>query len=81
MIGGFVVSGNGSKRILVRAVGPSLVSQGLGQSEVLLDPLIEVHQGAPVIASNDNWGENTNAAEITSVNSTTGMNANEASGG
>jgi hypothetical protein len=67
MIGGFVVSGSGAKRVLVRAVGPSLTAQGIGQSEVLVDPMIEVHKGAPVIASNDNWGSNTNAAEITST--------------
>jgi hypothetical protein len=67
MIGGFVVSGSGSKRVLVRAVGPSLAALGIAQSEVLLDPMIEVHKGAPVIASNDNWGSNTNAAEITST--------------
>src|SRR5690606_31056278 len=64
MIGGFVVSGRGAKRVLIRAVGPSLTAQGLGQSEVLLDPMIEVHKGAPVIAWNDNWGDNANAAEI-----------------
>lgn len=67
MIGGFVVSGRGSKRVLVRAVGPSLAAQGLNPSEVLADPIIEVHKGAPVIASNDNWGDNANAAEITST--------------
>src|SRR5690606_19658351 len=47
--------------------GPSLTAQGLGQSEVLLDPMIEVHKGAPVIASNDNWADNANAAEITAT--------------
>ena len=66
-IGGFVISGGATKRVLVRAVGPSLTAQGLAQGEVLLDPMIEVHRGAPVIASNDNWGEAQNAAEIPTV--------------
>ena len=74
-IGGFVVAGGSAKRVLVRAVGPSLTAQGIGQSEVLLDPSIEVHKGAPVIASNDNWGDNTNAAEITSTAQAIGANA------
>lgn len=66
-IGGFVISGSASKRVLVRAVGPSLTGQGLAAGEVLLDPVIEVHQGLPVIASNNNWNENADAAEIASV--------------
>src|SRR5690606_33458300 len=65
MIGGFVVSGSTSKRVLVRAVGPSLISAGISANEVLADPIIEVHRGAPILATNDDWGTNANAAEIT----------------
>jgi hypothetical protein len=71
-IGGFVVSGNTPKRVLIRAVGPSLKNLGISLSEALLDPVVEVHRGAPVIASNDNWTENGNAAEITSVGAQVG---------
>lgn len=67
MIGGFVVSGSAPKRILIRAVGPSLVSQGLGSAEVLLDPVIEVHKGVPIIASNDNWADDGNGTDITTT--------------
>jgi hypothetical protein len=77
-IGGFVISGSASKRVLVRAVGPSLTAQGIGGSEVLLDPTIEVHDashGNSVIATNDDWGDNANAAEITSTAATIGANA------
>jgi sugar lactone lactonase YvrE len=77
-IGGFVISGNASKRVLVRAVGPSLTSQGIGAAEVLLDPMIEVHDaihGNVIIASNDNWGDASNAAEITSTAVTIGASA------
>lgn len=69
-IGGFVVSGSGKKRVLVRAVGPSLTSQGLAASEVLADPTIEVHdalRGNAIIATNDNWSVSENPAEITAV--------------
>jgi hypothetical protein len=66
-IGGFVIAGPTAKRVLIRAVGPSLTSLGLAASEVLLDPFVEVHRGEPVIASNDNWSAADNASEIASV--------------
>jgi hypothetical protein len=69
-IGGFVIGGSEPKKVLVRAVGPTLTSQGVAASEVLADPKIEVHDtlhGNAVIATNDNWGENDNPAEITQV--------------
>ena len=69
-IGGFVISGSVRKRVLVRAVGPSLTTQGIAGSEVLLDPTIAVYdatRGNTVVATNDNWGDNANAAEITAT--------------
>ena len=66
-IGGFVVGGTANKRVLVRALGPTLTASGLGQSEVLLDPTIEVYKNADVIAANDNWGSNSNAEDITAT--------------
>lgn len=69
-IGGFVISGSAAKRVLIRAVGPTLTTQGIGANEVLTNPTIEVHDathGNAVIAINDDWGDNANAAEITSV--------------
>lgn len=74
-IGGFVISGAASKRVLIRAVGPTLVKQGIGAAEVLLDPMIEVHHGDSVIATNDNWGDNANAAEITTTAAQIGASA------
>ena len=54
MIAGFIVSGDGAKRAMVRALGPSL--QQAGVSNVLADPVVEL-RGADgtLIASNDNW--------------------------
>lgn len=77
-IGGFVVSGTGTKRILIRAVGPSLTAQGIAAADVLADPAIEVHavaQNNTTIASNDNWADNPNAAEITATAATVGASA------
>jgi len=74
-IGGFVISGSSPKRVLVRGVGPSLSSQGLSASEVLADPVLELHQGSAIIATNDNWSDNANASEITSVGAQIGATA------
>lgn len=54
LIGGFIVSGSGSKKIIVRALGPSLGSSGV--SGALADPIVELHDNTgAIIASNDNW--------------------------
>ncbi|MEO6001967.1 MAG: immunoglobulin domain-containing protein [Opitutus sp.] len=74
-IGGFVVAGGAKKKVLIRAVGPSLTAQGISAAEALLDPVIEVHKGAPVIATNDDWGTNANAAEITATGTRIGAAA------
>ncbi len=54
LIGGFIVTGSGEKKILVRAIGPSLAQAGV--VGVLADPVLELHDptGA-LIATNDNW--------------------------
>ena len=54
MIGGFIVAGGVSKRVIVRAIGPELTQYGVPTA--LADPTLELHDGAGVlIASNDNW--------------------------
>jgi hypothetical protein len=54
LINGFIVSGPGTKTVVVRALGPSLSSFGL--AGVLADPVLTVYNSSgTVIASNDNW--------------------------
>ena len=54
MIGGFIVQGSGTKRVIVRAIGPELTRYGV--RNVLTDPTLELHNAAgALIASNDNW--------------------------
>jgi hypothetical protein len=54
MIGGFIVQGSGTRRVIVRAIGPELTRYGV--QNVLTDPTLELHNGAgALIASNDNW--------------------------
>ncbi len=55
---GFVLQGSGTKRVLIRAVGPGLTQFGLGG--VMADPKFTVFQGQTQIATNDDW----NAANI-----------------
>ncbi|MEY2490439.1 MAG: hypothetical protein QOC70_2381 [Verrucomicrobiota bacterium] len=60
LIGGTIVIGNGSTRVLFRALGPSVP----GVPNALQDTTLELHDGqGSLIASNDNW-QDTQAAEI-----------------
>jgi streptogramin lyase len=62
LIGGFIVTGKDPKRVIVRAIGPSLA--GAGISGALADPVLELHDSTgAAIASNDNWRQ-TQEAEI-----------------
>lgn len=54
LIGGLIIDGGGSKKIITRALGPSVPVAGH-----LLDPTLELHnQNGAVIASDDNWQDN-----------------------
>ena len=54
MIGGFIVTGNAPKRVIARAIGPSLTNFGIPGA--LADPSLELHgPGAFVTITNDNW--------------------------
>jgi len=53
-IGGIIVSGTSPKRVILRAIGPSLA--GVGIANPLADPVLELHASdQTIIASNDNW--------------------------
>jgi uncharacterized repeat protein (TIGR03803 family) len=55
LIGGFIVTGMQPKKVIVRAIGPSLSSSGVGGP--LSDPMLELHDGSgAIIATNDDWG-------------------------
>jgi hypothetical protein len=54
MIGGFIVQGTGTKRVIIRAIGPELGQYGVPNP--LADPTLELHDGTgALIGSNDNW--------------------------
>lgn len=62
VIGGFIVNGTQSKRVIIRAIGPSLAGT-IGNA--LSDPVLELHNsGGALIASNDDWADGPVAGEV-----------------
>jgi hypothetical protein len=65
LIVGFVVSGD-NKNLLVRGVGPTLASYGIGN--YLTDPLLTLYGvNNAVIATNDNWQTNNSGQDQTAL--------------
>ena len=60
---------------MVRAIGPSLLNFGI--TNFLANPVLQLFSGQTVIASNDNWQQAVNAAEI-QARGFAPFNANEA---
>jgi hypothetical protein len=61
-IGGFIVTGSAPKRVIIRAIGPSL--SHFGVPTPLADPVLELHGPAGFATiTNDNW-RSTQEAEI-----------------
>lgn len=60
LIAGFILTGSQPKKLLLRALGPSVQLSG-----VLSDPVLTLYDSAgQLIATNDNWRTNSNATEI-----------------
>src|ERR1700741_200531 len=56
MIGGFIVQGTGTKRVIVRAIGPELSAPPFNIPNALANPTLELHNGSgALIARNNNW--------------------------
>jgi hypothetical protein len=56
LIEGFIVQGpaGSAKKIIVRAIGPSLIPFGI--TDALANPTLEIHDASnAIVASNDNW--------------------------
>jgi len=58
LIAGFTFNGSGPKKLLIRAVGPSLASYGV--TGVLANPRLDLFdQNGTLLQSNDDWGGST----------------------
>ncbi len=66
MIPGFVVSREGSRTFLIRAVGPGLRST-FNLQGVLEDPVLTVFRGAEAILANDDWDGTTGSTTTSAV--------------
>jgi len=61
-IAGFIVSGTDPKKVLIRAIGPSLAAFGI--TNALQDPTLELHTANSLLLGDDNWQSTANANEI-----------------
>jgi hypothetical protein len=65
MIGGLMVQGSALKRIIIRALGPSLAGGPNPMAGVLADPTLALHDGnGNLLAQNDDWSNSPQAGEI-----------------
>jgi hypothetical protein len=65
LIDGTIIAGVTPRRVIFRALGPSLNSGGVPVPGRLSDPVMELHDtNGALIATNDNWRSAPNAAEI-----------------
>ena len=55
LIGGFIIPGTTSKRVLLRAIGPSLANATPPIPGSLADPVLELHRPDGTTITNDNW--------------------------
>jgi hypothetical protein len=67
LIGGFVVTGNAPKTLLIRGVGPALTAFGVAGA--LADPALTIYQDSKVITTNEGWA---NSAAIATAAIQTG---------
>ena len=69
-IAGFYIKGSQPREMLLRAVGPGLVSFDVDNA--LTDPRIKLLRGQSIIASNDDWSAADNADDISAAMDRTG---------
>ena len=66
LIAGFIITGTESKQVALRVLGPSLNDAGV--SGTLSDPTLSLFDSSgSLVASNDDWGSDPGATEISAV--------------
>jgi CSLREA domain-containing protein len=63
LIGGFIITGTQPKKVIVRAIGPSLPF-----ADKLENPILELRGPAGLIETNDNWVSSANKQAISDTN-------------
>ena len=64
LFAGFIVSGSDNKKVIIRAIGPSLTANGTPLAGRLADPILELHDASTTLETNDNWGDSPNKQQI-----------------
>ncbi|MEY2500504.1 MAG: hypothetical protein QOI07_838 [Verrucomicrobiota bacterium] len=74
LIGGFIITGNAPKKVMLRAIGPSLPFPGN-----LADPTLELHLPGGALVTNDNWkiNDQTGQSQEAEIRATTIPPGNE----
>jgi hypothetical protein len=57
-----IATGTGGKRVIIRAIGPSLT--GFGVPGALANPTLDLFQGSTLLFSNDDWNTSPQQTEI-----------------
>ena len=73
LIVGFITAGPGNKRVMLRAVGPTIAAAPFNVPGTLADPILRVFNAAgAVIYSNDDWGQANDVPGIATANTRLG---------
>ena len=62
LIGGFIITGTTPKKVLLRAIGPSLAEANPPVPGALADTILELHKPNGAVVRNDNWMDTQKAA-------------------
>jgi hypothetical protein len=63
LIGGFIIQGSEPKKLILRAIGPSLANGGI--ADPLANPVLELHDSTgDLVGSNDDWQTSAQVDEI-----------------
>jgi len=62
LIGGLIATGTAGKRVIIRAIGPSLTAFGVPGA--LANPTLDLFQGSTLLFTNDDWNTSAQEAEI-----------------
>ncbi len=64
LIRGFIITGTQPKKVIVRAIGPSLQTNGAPVAGRLENPTLELFGPSGKVTSNDNWQDSPNKQAI-----------------
>lgn len=72
LIGGFIVTGNQPRTVILRAIAPSIRLNGQPLPGAMQDPTLELHDQNSLIGSNDNWkiNDQTQQSQQTQIENT-----------